>query len=179
MTTPLTIPDAAVGDNVLNDRNAMGALVEAAFNAIPGANINAASVPTSALQKPKAWFPMTFQFADLSTASKIAAKVKLPNIDGAGNGTWVYTGFSVNARVIGGGCTSTMDIRKNGVSMHGGAPINFATLVAGTPVVTLLGTPATLTSATPDIVDLNFTYGVAAVTDCTIVLFFTLNHVGT
>lgn len=177
MSTPLTIPDASVGDNVLADRNAMGALVEAAFNAIPGGNIDSASVPTSALQKPKAWFPMVFQLDDLSTASKIVAKVKLPNIDGASSSTWVYTGYSVNAGVLGGGVTSTMDIRKNGVSMHGGAPINFATLVAGTPAITLLGSPATLASA--DVVDLNFTYGVAAVTDCTIVLFFTLNHVGT
>jgi len=175
MATPLTIPAAAVGDNVLNDRNAMAALIMAAYNAIPGDNITAASVPTTALQKPKSFMPMTFQFADLSTASKVYAKFTLPNVDGASNSTWAYTGFSCNSRVC--GVANTMDIRKNGTSMHGGAPINFNTLVAGTPQVTLLGSPVTLTSAA--VVDLNFTWTAGAVTDTTIVLFFTLNHVGT
>jgi hypothetical protein len=176
MTTPLTIPDAVVGDNILNDRNAVGALIEAAYNGLAGENLNAASVPTSALAKPKSFMMLPFHFPDLSTASKIYAKFKLPNVDGASNSTWVYTGYSVNARLL-TGITATMDIRKNAVSMHGGPPINFAALVAGTSAVTLLVTPATLVSG--DVVDLNFAWTAGSATDSDIVLFFTLTHVGT
>lgn len=170
----LSIPDAANGDNVLNDQNAMRALVEASYNNLDGANIMASTVATTSLAKPKAWIPFVFRY-DAIAATVVRDKFTLPNIDGASSSTWRFLGYSINSRVL-TTPVGTLDIRKDGVSMLA-AVANFATLVAGTPTVALEVTPDSLTSA--NVVDVNIAYTSGTITDTTLIMFFSLNHVGT
>lgn len=185
MTTPLVIPNAAVGDAVLVDRNAMGSLISAAYNSIPGDNINASSIPTSALQKPKAKFPFRViihygnshtQFSSYTTNKQV-----LPYVDGASSSTWTFLhAVAVAREVI--TATGTMDVYKNGASMFGGSPpFNFASMSNNTPVVAAPAAPVSFTSwnGTNDYFTCVFSALSGTIHDLDVTLWFSLNHAGT
>lgn len=184
MTTPLVIPNANVGDAVLVDRNAMGSLISAAYNSIPGDNIVASSVPTSALQKPKALFPYRLlqYVGDVKTnlTGHGGLKQVLPYVDGASNSTWRFLHATCTAGTV-VGATGTLDILKNGVSMFAAPPFNFATMSSGTPVVAAPLAPVSFISwnGTNDHFYYTFSALTGTITDIDVTLWFSLNHVGT
>lgn len=170
----ITIPDAASGDNILTDRNALADLIASALNTIDGAGITAATVPQSALAKGKSVLPFSF-FIDGGGTVLPAVEFALPNLDGASNSTYKFLGYSVCAQTL-TTPNETFDILKNGVSMLAAA-VNFSTLVAGTPTVAMEATPDSLTSG--DVVSLSFAYTAGTISSVTFVLFFSVSHVGT
>lgn len=185
MTTPLVIPNANVGDAVLTDRNAMGSLISAAYNSIPGDNINTASIPTSALQKPKAKFPYRLlQYVGnvQSTFSSVnGLQQVLPYVDGASSSTWTFLHATAVCRTL-TGASGTMDIFKNGASMFGGSPpFNFAVMTSGTPVVASPAAPVSFTSwnGTNDYFQFSCSALSGTITDIDVTLWFSLNHAGT
>lgn len=185
MPTPLVIPNANVGDAVLVDRNALGSLVSAAYNSIPGDNIVASSVPTSALQKPKAKFPYRLiqYVGNVQTAFTGVTGMKqiLPYVDGASSSTWRFLHVSAVCRTL-TGATGTLDILKNGSSMFGGSPpFNFATMTSGNPVVAAPLAPVSFNSwnGTNDHFQFQFSALSGTITDLDVTVWFSLNHAGT
>jgi hypothetical protein len=185
MPTPLVIPNANVGDAVLVDRNALGSLVSAAYNSIPGDNIVASSVPTSALQKPKAKFPYRLiqYVGNVQTAFTGVTGMKqiLPYVDGASSSTWRFLHVSAVCRTL-TGATGTLDILKNGSSMFGGSPpFNFATMTSGNPVVAAPLAPVSFNSwnGTNDHFQFQFSVLSGTITDLDVTVWFSLNHAGT
>lgn len=186
MTTPLVIPNASVGDAVLVDRNAMGSLISAAYNAIPGDNINANSVPTSALAKPKAKFPYrALQYIGTVSGATFSGvtglKQVFPYVDGVSNSTWVFLHATCVCRTL-TGATGTLDLLKNGVSMSSGVGFfNFASMTSGTPAVNSPAAPVTFNSfnGTTDNFQWSFSALGGTITDIDVTLWFSLNHVGT
>lgn len=186
MTTPLVIPNANVGDAVLADRNAMGSLISAAYNSIPGDNINAASVPTTALAKPKAKFPyrMLQYIGNVQSTFTGVTGLKqiLPYVDGASNSTWVLSHATCVCRTL-TGATGTLDITKNASSLSGGAGFfNFASMTSGTPAVSAYpASPTAFNSwnGTNDYFQFVFSTLGGTITDIDVTLWFSLNHVGT
>ena len=184
MPTPLSIPSANVGDAVLVDRNALGALVSAAYNSIPGDNIVASSVPTSALQKPKAKFSYRMlQFignVQSNLTSVTGLKQILPYVDGASSSTYSFLHVTCVARTI-TGATGTLDILKNGTSMFASPPFNFASLTSGTPAVAapLAPVPFTSWNGTNDHFQFQFSALTGTITDIDVTVWFSLNHAGT
>lgn len=171
----VTIPDAQSGDNILSDRNAVGALVESSLNNIDGAAIQSATIANASLAKAKSFFPITFQFDSVAGTIAPRAEFALPNLDGASNSSWKFLGYSVCAQTNTTPNT-TWDIKKNGSSMLAAA-VNFSTLTAGVPTVNLEASPDSLTSG--DVVGLEFTYTAGTISNVTFVLFFSVSHVGT
>lgn len=170
----VTIPDAQSGDNILSDRNAVGALVESSLNNIDGAAIQSATIANASLAKAKSLVPFSF-FIDGGAAVLPSVEFALPNLDGASNSTWKFLGYSVCAQTL-TTPNETFDIQKNGVSMLAAA-VNFSTLVAGTPTVAMEASPDSLTSG--DVVSLSFAYTAGTISSVTFVLFFSVSHVGT
>lgn len=170
-----TIPDAQSGDNILSDRNALGALVETGLNNIDGANIQSATVVNGALAKGKSFFAVPFFFAGGAASPGGPVEFALPNLDGGSNSSWKFLGYSVCAQTL-TTPNQTWDITKNGVSMLAAA-VNFSTLVAGTPTVNLEASPDSLTSG--DVVGLTFTYTAGTISNITFILYFSVSHVGT
>lgn len=173
----VSIPDAAAGDVQLDALNERMALVEAALNDIDGADIEAASVPNSALAKPKHIVPITICFEALSGLSSgdDVAVIKLPPIDGEVNSTWKYLGASYGFRVCTPAASNSLVI-KQGSDTEQTLDINDSGLT--TPSTSMLATPVDTSS---DIVwTVEYTKsGSPTYTGLTLVLFFSLEHVGT
>ncbi len=180
--TTLTIPDVAAGDNVMNDRNALGDLVSAAYNNLDGANIQTATVPRTALAAGKAVWSITLTCADvgtLNTATVVTGWLfKVPNFDGA---AIPASGLKyVNASIGGTNCNSvasnTLAVRQNtNTTIH---TISIASLTSGVPVNAAPASPVAISSG--DIIDVLYTKsGSPTYQGMTLVLFFQQNHVAT
>lgn len=184
MPTPLVIPNANVGDAVLVDRNALGALVSAAYNSIPGDNIVSSSVPTAALQKPKSKFPYRLiqYVGNVQTAFTGVTGLKqiLPYVDGASSSTWRFLHVTAVCRTL-TGASGTLDIIKNGTSMFAAPPFNFASMTSGDPVVAAPLAPVSFTSwnGANDHFQFQFSALAGTITDIDVTVWFSLNHVGT
>lgn len=92
----VVITEAAVNDIILTWAETITAELEAALNAISGAAISAASVPTSALAKPRSFMTVAIcrEFDLTATNVTGVGAWKVPQLDGASS-TLYYLGASV------------------------------------------------------------------------------------
>ena len=178
--TALTIPAVANGDNEINSINANFDLVEAALNNLDGGNMNSGSVLNAALAKGKALFTVTLCHNGAAIGTTDIAGLWgfiLPTVDG-GSVTFKYLRASVYAQAVGTayGAGSKFEISKNGAaSSH---DIEIDTLVAGTPLQDAPAAPVSASSG--DIITVNYDRVTSGdMTNITLVLYFSLAHVGT
>lgn len=180
--TTIAIPDATAGDNVLNDRNAIGAVVEGALNSLDGANIQAATVPQTALAKGKAVFTQCFSLESNLNATTNASVVNgwafiLPNFDGAAlTSTITYLGASVVSGFINTSSSSTLTVRSNTATMH---TITLTTVnTNNTPVA--FAPAAAVNTSSGKIIDVLWTSaGSPQLANTSITLWFSMPHVAT
>ncbi len=169
MTTSLSIPPAASGDNILNTTNANNDLIESAYGSIDGANIQSGTVPPTALMADECPFAVSYGMSgSFAGFSGVKFEFKVPNINGGSSSNWKFFAVSTCGQTL-TTATGTMDVRKNGTTMLAAA-IDFSTLVGGTATLTYPVTEVSLTSG--DAVDLIFAGMGGPAADLSVVIYF-------
>lgn len=177
----IDLPTASSGDNALTAHNALSNAAEAALNNLDGAALQASSVTVDKLAKPKALFSVSWRHTgDLVTgyaSNDILGIFTLPNVDGAANLTFKFTGACIGARTVTKVANNSIAIRKNAVTQVT-LDLNSAAFTSAAPLRVV--PVAAVATASADVWDMVWTEAAgASYVDPWITLWFSLEHVGT
>lgn len=178
----ISYPDlVADTDAALSWLNRLKTRLIAYLNSIPGGALQAGTVTQDKLAKGKSFFAVSFWIDSNLTTANVTNLVsfRLPDVDGASNTSIKYLGISVGFRTVAtalgsgalavvkqnGSTIQSLDIDSSEISAAGG---------------TSQANVAAVACESNDEFDVDFTAGATGdVTGVTIVLYFSINHVGT
>lgn len=181
----VTLPTFTGNQNVLDQLNAAMALIQAAINNATGADLQAASVPVSALAKGRHWITPTwgalpFTLGGAGARTTMSGLI-LPNVDGAVNAGFKYLGCSVMSYTANASAGRFVKVYEDAVLKQtldlSGVAFNLVPTIFGFGDATL---PAPVTTTSGKKWTLDYGDGAAAtLTGLQITPFFSMPLVGT
>jgi hypothetical protein len=181
---PVTLPTIGTGQIQIDTLNSVHSIIQANINSFDGAGVQSATIANAALAKPKNMFQVSLcfggDFVAAFASTDIAWSFVLPNLDGASNSTFKYLGYSFYCFSHTAAAASSLAIQKN-ASTKQTIDLSVAqyTRAAGGPYVSMLGTAEDTKSGDRWDIVVTDGGGALAVGSPTLVLYFSVEHVGT